>query len=370
MSFFRHFSDLSRLMQMPRPKRRLVFYSEGKNYWVHLEPLVRDMLAAGAEVCYISSGKDDPGLALSHPLLHVFKTDEGGFRNWLFANIDTDIMVMTMPDLHRLQVRKSRHPVHYVYVHHSLASMHMIYRKGAYDHYDTIFCAGPHHARETRATEARYGLPAKSLVEYGYHRLDAIRAGAKTGKTQDGPRHVLIAPSWGPKGMIETGLGGEIADALAGAGFRVTLRPHPQTLKFAGDEIARIRARHGGNPLFSCEDNVAGQDSLHASDAMVSDWSGAAFDYAFALGKPVIFIDVPRKVNNPDYEEIGLVPVEDAMRARLGPVLAPSGIGRLPDVLRDLPPLSCEDVMREMVYDGAKGRAAGRDFLLEKLGRA
>mgnify|MGYP003326545469 CR=1 FL=1 len=43
------------------------------------------------------------------------------------------------------------------------------------------------------------------------------------------------------------------------------------------------------------------QESLHRSDLMISDWSGAALDYALGLNKPVLFIDVPRKVNNLDY---------------------------------------------------------------------
>ena len=32
---------------------------------------------------------------------------------------------------------------------------------------------------------------------------------------------------------------------------------------------------------------------------MVSDWSGAALEYSFGLKKPVIFLDLPKKVNNP-----------------------------------------------------------------------
>ena len=35
--------------------------------------------------------------------------------------------------------------------------------------------------------------------------------------------------------------------------------------------------------------------SLYQSDLMISDWSGVAFEYAFAFNKPVIFCDVPKK---------------------------------------------------------------------------
>ena len=326
MGFIRHIQDVMRFMQLPKAQRRLTFYSEGKNYWPHLEGLVREVLATSdIPVCYISSGEDDPGLFIEHPNYQVFKIDEGFVRNWLFENIDTDVMVMTMPDLHQYQVKRSKHKVHYVYVQHSLVSLHMVYRKGAFDHYDTISCAGPHHVKEIRAMEEKYNLPSKVLVEHGYGRLDSIineaRKRSNKEKVVDAVKHVLIAPSWGPESTIEIGVGEQIIDQLIGQGCYVTLRPHPQTIKLAKDRINFILKKHGNNPLFSYEANVAGQDSLHNSDIMISDWSGAALDYSFGLNKPVLFIDVPRKVNNQDYEEIDVVPFEADIREKIGMVV-------------------------------------------------
>ena len=326
MGFIRHIQDVMRFMQLPKEQRRLTFYSEGKNYWPHLEGLIREVLATSdIPVCYISSGKDDPGLFLEHANYLTFKIDEGFVRNWLFENIETDVMVMTMPDLHQYQVKKSKHKVHYVYVQHSLVSLHMAYRKGAFDHYDTIFCAGPHHIKELRAMEVRYNLPKKNLLEHGYGRLDAIIEEAKkrpkTAKPTDAPKHVLIAPSWGNEGAIESGEGEKIVDQLMKQGYQGTLRPHPQTIKFAKNKIDSILKKYGNHPLFSYEANVAGQDSLHESDIMISDWSGAALDYAFGLNKPVCFVDVPRKINNPDYKEIGIDAFEAEIRKKIGIIM-------------------------------------------------
>ena len=211
MGFIRHFRDVMRFMQLPKAQRRLTFYSEGKNYWPHLEGLVREWLAiSDTPICYISSGEDDPGLELEHPNYKAFKIDEGFVRNWLFENIDTDVMVMTMPDLHQYQVKRSQHRVHYIYVQHSMVSLHMAYRKGAFDHFDTIFCAGPHHIKEIRAMEEKYNLPKKNLVKHGYGRLDAIIEEAKRRpkreKLDSAPKNVLIAPSWGRKEQLNRGL--------------------------------------------------------------------------------------------------------------------------------------------------------------------
>jgi len=339
MKFFRHLLNVLRFMQLPKEQRRLTFYSEGKNYWPHLEGLVKEVLATSdIPVSYISSGVDDPGLFLEHPNYRTFKIDEGFVRNWLFENIDTDVMVMTMPDLHQYQVKRSKYQVHYVYVQHSLVSLHMVYRKGAFDHYDTIFCAGPHHVKEIRAMEAKYNLPPKNLVEHGYGRLDAIIEEAKIRpfvKKDKFLKHILIAPSWGQHGLIET-VGNQVVDHLIEHGFKVTLRPHPQTVKFAKDKIDAIMERHSQNPLFELEVNIANHESLHQSDLMISDWSGAAFDYAFGLNKPVLFIDVPRKVNNPDYEDLRIEPFEVEIREQIGAILGPSQLNELRDVILSL----------------------------------
>ena len=317
--FVQHLCNVIRYIQLPGYARRLTFYSEGRNYWGYLEPLIKAILAkSDVPVCYISSDEDDPGLHITHPNYRKFVIDEGHVRDWLFRNIETDIFVMTMPDLHQYQVKRSRHTVHYVYVQHSLVSLHMVYRKGAFDHYDTIFCAAPHHVKEIRAMETEFNLRPKRLVEHGYGRLDTILSQSRHHHVKQTPagtgRHILIAPSWGPEGMIESGICESIVGQLLRQQYRVTFRPHPQTRKFAKDKVSVILTQHEGNPLFTHELNIVGQDSLHDSDVMISDWSGVALEYMLALKKPVLFVDVPMKVNNPEYHRIAMEPLESRIR--------------------------------------------------------
>ena len=340
MKYFRYLGNIIRFMQLPKERRRLTFYSEGKNYWAHLGDLVEGVLKnSNIPVCYISSDANDPGLHLQSPNYCSFLIDERWIRNWLFQNIDTEVMVMTMPDLDQFQVKRSRHPVHYVYVQHSLVSLHMAYRKGAFDHYDTLFCAGPHHVKETREMELEYNLPPKTIVEHGYGRLDNIIETAKLQTSQkkhpDTTKHVLVAPSWGPDSIIET-IGDQVVDILLKQGFQVTLRPHPETFKSAKDKIDAIIKKHAANQLFSIVDNVAEQESLHQSDIMITDWSGSAFDYAFGLYKPVLFIDVPMKINNKNYLDISRTPFEMSIREVLGGVVQIDELSALGDLVNSI----------------------------------
>ena len=319
VKFIRFLRNVIRFLQLPGEARRLTFYSEGRNYWPYLEPLLTEVLAVSdVPVCYISSDEDDPGLLLAHPNCRKFLIDEGHVRDWLFSHIETDVLVMTMPDLHQYQVKRSKYAVHYVYVQHSLVSLHMVYRKGAFDHYDTIFCAGPHHMREIRAMESEFDLSPKKLVAHGYGRFDSILSQSRERPVKELPagsrRHILVAPSWGPGGLIESGIGEPIIDHLLRRQYRVTLRPHPQTHKFAHQKVSEILTQHGDNPLFTHELNIVGQDSLYDSDVMISDWSGAALEYLLALKKPVLYVDVPMKVNNPEYRRIAMEPLESVIR--------------------------------------------------------
>ena len=319
-----HLLNAVRFIQLPKDQRILTFYSEGKNYWPYLEGLIREFLAtSNIPICYVSSGEDDPGLFFEHRNYRAFRIDDRFVRDWFFKNINTSVMVMTMPDLHNYQVKRSKHKVHYVYIQHSLVSLHMAYRNKAFDHYDTVFCAGPHHIKEILAMEEKYNLPKKNLVEHGYGLLDAIIEEAsqrpQKQKSIDNPKHVLVAPSWGPNAMIESGLGVEIISQLLIQGFKVTLRPHPQTTKLNTKvKVDAILAKHSNNSMFFYEDSVTGKESLHDSDFMISDWSGVALEYSLGLNKPVIFLDLPKKNNNPKYEEINVVPLEVLIRDKIG----------------------------------------------------
>ena len=113
--------------------------------------------------------------------------------------------------------------------------------------------------------EKKYNLPKKNLLAHGYGRLDTIIKEAnnrpKKNKALNNQLHVLVAPSWGPSGIIETGLCENIIDELMINNFQVTLS-HPRTIKFAKNKIDLILKKYQGNNKFEYEKDVSGQDSF------------------------------------------------------------------------------------------------------------
>ena len=323
---------------LPDAWRNLVVYSEGAADWPHLSSIVWSLLKDEKyPFVYLTSDSADPGLKIQSPLVKSFLIGAGGVRTSLFAKLKADVMVMTLPDLENLSLKRSPDCNHYVYIFHSPVSTHMIYQAGAFDHFDTIFCAGPHHEIELQKRETLFAGKKKKMFRHGYGRLDTILANvessAPTG-TSD-PEHILVAPSWGPNGIFET-IGTELVNRLLEAGFRVTASPHPQTVTKAGAQIKMLLETFGTNDRFVLDTDMRNKQALYESGLMISDWSGAALDYAFGLSKPVLFIDTARKVNNPDYEMLDLEPLEVGIRNTIGRVLPATELDRLPNVIRDM----------------------------------
>ena len=67
---------------------------------------------------------------------------------------------------------------------------------------------------------------------------------------------------------------------------------------------------------------------------MVSDWSGAATEYAFATHKPVIYIDTPQKLSNPDALHVGIEAFEQRVRKEIGVIVAHGAIATLPQIVQ------------------------------------
>ena len=322
-------------------ERAIVFYAEDGGSWPHLAPIV-DVLTGelGRSICYLTSSETDPILADPPDGLRPFEIGEGVGRSFLFRKMEVGVLVATVPQLGIPVLPRSQRAAalgtQYVYVFHSMASTHMIYEPDGFDHYDTVCCVGPYMISEIRRREELEALPAKELVEHGYGRLDTILA------TPSEPRPmnpdlptVLLAPSWGPTCIVET-VGIELVTALRAGGCRVIVRPHPMTKKRSPAAWRALRDAFADDPEVRLDEDIAAATSLRESDVMVSDWSGAALEYAFGIGRPVLFVDTERKVNNSGYQTLGIEPFEATVREQIGRVLAPDALGDAPAMVHEL----------------------------------
>ena len=330
--------ELEKFNELDLDARSIVFYSEDISSFVHFEQIIHELTEKmGCQICYVTSAKDDPILTSQNKRIKAFYIGHGAIRTKFFMELKAEVLVMTMPNLETYFIKRSKvYPVHYVYVFHSMVSTHTIYRKGAFDHFDSIFCVGPHHVEEISATESVYGLKHKNLVKYGYGLLDNLQTNKSMKNqqrcTEDGKKKILVAPSWGKNGLLET-KGLELVKILLDGGYHVTVRPHPMTIRKWSKTIKAIENEFKSNTNFEIEKDVSTFESLYSAYSLISDWSGIAIEYAFACELPVLYIDGSPKINNSSYDKIACEALEITIRNLIGKVISPNELESLPKII-------------------------------------
>ena len=324
--------EVERFKKLDQKDRSIVFYLEKESDFIFFKPVVEKLTQEyDTKICYVTSSKTDPMLSCNDKNILPFYIGDGVARSNFFINLKATIIVMTMPDLETFHIKRSKvYPVHYVYIFHSLNSTQRAYTNTAFDNFDTIFCTGNYQIIEIQERERKFNLNKKKLVKHGYGRLDTLINEARSTdirKNASDKKVVLIAPSWGDYGLIET-KGQEIVSTLLDSGFDVILRPHPVTLKKSNKIIQKIEKEFKDNLNFKLETDIRSTESWFLCDCMISDLSGAAIEYAFAFEKPVLYVVTPEKIVQEN--EIGLVPLEEKIRSEIGEIVSLSQLSLIP----------------------------------------
>jgi len=346
----RTWQNAKRFRSLPNERRSIVFYSEGSAYTKYFRPVITALIRNhGVTLAYLTSDPADPLLLSNDPRIEAFYIGAGSARTFIFQMLRARILIMTMPDLETFHIKRSSvHAVHYAYIQHSMVSTHMIYREGAFDHFDSVLCAGPHQVNEILAWEKHTRLPEKKLFEHGYAPIDSLlelkRSISAPRRAHCDSLRVLVAPSWGPEGLLESGADA-LVEALLRAGYHVRVRPHQRTLKNSPTKVNALSRRFQRHPGFEFDIDATSLRTLLDFDVMISDWSGVAMEFAFGLERPVLFIDTPRKVNNPRWSEIGIAPLEVFYRNQVGAILEPCSSAAAPTMVRRL--YECSDAIAE-----------------------
>jgi CDP-glycerol glycerophosphotransferase (TagB/SpsB family) len=325
--------------KLPWDWRNIVVYSESGQDWHQFSGLIEQLNGPlGRKTCYVTSDAADPGLGRRHENFRAILIPEGLFLTIFFQTKQADIVVLTVMDLDNLHLKRSLHPVHYIYLFHSMGSTHMVDNENSYDHYDSLFCTGPHQVAEIRRREELKGFPAKHLFDYGHPRLEQVieegRAGRR-GQKPEGPTTLLIAPTWGAQSIFNA-CGQPLIRTLLDAGYQVVMRPHYQSLRKSPEAIATVRAAFAGHERFEYVDRMGETDSIMRSSLLITDWSAMALEYSLGLEKPVLFIDLPRRIRNPNWRELGIEPVESTIREQVGEIVSPDSLDEAPAAIERL----------------------------------
>ena len=371
--------DGKRFFADENDNKQLVFYSQASGFYKYFRGLI-EYITQNSDIIvhYVTSDPDDKIFDTANKqIIPYYGGSEREIIGYMMK-MDADMVVMTMPDLDTYHIKRSylRKDIEYVFLDHGMTSFHLMYREGALDNYDTIFCYSPNHIEEVRETEKAYGLPAKNLVKTGYGLLDEMLAEFESlGHVENNPKRILVAPSWQVDNIMELCID-EIIEQLAGKGFRLTIRPHPEFVKRFPDEMQSIIDRYATklDDDFIIQTDFSSNETVFQSDLVITDWSSIAQEFSYATKKPSLFINTPMKIMNPEYKRIPCIPLDISLRDEIGISLDVTELGSLFDTVSLL--LENKEEYRQRITDvlnrnifniGCSDKVAG-DYIINALG--
>ena len=320
--------------------KHLVFYSESNGFYKYFKGIIEYILKhTNITIHYITSDYKDNIFEMEkqNPHIKAYFIDEKRLIT-LMMKMEADVVVMTMPDLETYHIKRSyiRKDIEYVFIPHGMDSNNMTYRTKALNAFDTVFTAGPHQTEEMEKIAKLYGLENQKLVKYGYCLLDDMIAEYEsTEHPENEVKTVLIGPSWQKDNIIDLCLD-EVLASMRGKDYRVIVRPHPQHVRHMPEKFEHLKEQYKDDKNIIIQTDFSSNDTVFNADILITDWSSICQDFAFTTKKPVIFIDTPMKIMNPDYKLIDTEPINIWIRNEIGTVVKLDELDKLDGIVREM----------------------------------
>lgn len=267
-----------------------VIYNEGNQYWNVFKPVADEFEKRKIPLMYYTSSKTDPIFDQKYEFVTSEYIGEG---NTAFAKLNmlsAGFVLMTTPGLQVYQLKRSKNVKHYSHVLH-MPNDATTYRLFGLDYFDSVLLTGDYQKDDIRTLEKNRGINSKELVTVGCSYLDVLSEKINSLPAEE--NHVftvLVSPSWGEVGVLKR-FGERLLDPLAATGWKIIVRPHPQSKKSEADMLKRLEERYKDNANVEWDYNRDNIYSMKKADIMISDFSGIVFDYTFLCNKPVMYVN-------------------------------------------------------------------------------
>lgn len=269
-----------------------VIFADHKRYWNVFKPVCDEFEKRRLPLVYWTASPDDP--ALSEKYEHV-KTEFIGEGNKAFARLNmmnAGIVLSTTPGLDVYQWKKSRNVDCYVHIFHEVGEP-LTYRMFGVDSYDALLFNGSFQEHYIRLLESKRKEKAKECAVVGCCYLDAMKARlSKIGvaERKSDKKTILLAPSWGQSAILSK-YGKDILNALIKTGYKIIVRPHPQSFTSEKEMIENLEKEFPESENFKWNRDNDNFDVLNEADLLITDFSGVVFDFTLVFDKPIIYAD-------------------------------------------------------------------------------
>lgn len=272
----------------------IVIFSDDKRYWNVFGPICDELDKRQMIAEYWTLSDDDPGLEKDYTYVKTKFIGKGNKGYAVLNNMKAKACLSTTPGLDVYQWKRSREVDEYIHIYHDVTEG-MRYRMFGLDYYDTVLLNAQLQEKYIRLLEAKRGIKRKNCVVCGSVYLDDMRrqmAFARNASVVGDKDNitVLLAPSWGPSAILSR-FGDEIISSLMKTGFKIIIRPHPQSFISEKSVVEPLIKKYSHDERLIWDRNNSNIESLAEADILISDFSGIVFDYSFVFDGPVIVAD-------------------------------------------------------------------------------
>lgn len=356
--------------------KHLVFYSESNGFYKYFKGIIEYLLEhTNITIHYITSDYNDNifKMAEENNQIKAYYIDQKKLIT-LMMKMDADVVVMTMPDLENYHIKRSyiRKDIKYIFIPHGIDSINLTQRYKSINAYDIFFACGKYQRLEAEKTYELFNLDRK-VYNWGYSLLDDMIAEYEKSKKskKSKTKQILIAPSWQKDNICDLCLE-ELLDSLKKENnYKITVRPHPQEVRHMKEKFEALKEKYKGNKNIVIQTDFSSNNTIFNADILITDWSSIGYEYAYTTKKPVIFIDTPMKIMNPNYKDIDVEPINIWSRNIIGKSLRTDQLNDINKVIKDFLnngdkyEKKINEMLHDSIYNLGNSAEKGANYIIE-----
>lgn len=310
----------------------IVIYSEGNQYWNVFGTILDEFEKRKANVTYYTSDKNDKFFEKKYEFVTGKFIGNKNIACLKLAGLRANIILMTIPGLNVLQLKRSPNTPHYCHIVHSLDSL-LKYKLYSLDYYDSILCSSKIQAEESKRLATERKALKKEYIVVGAVQYDGLKQNYLS-KNDNEKMNILIAPSWG-EGSLLNEFGIRIIDKISEIeNINITIRPHPQSRISEKKLIDKLIAYSKNRNNIKWHFDDLNYEILSKSDLLITDFSSIVFDYIFLFSKPFIYSTEKFNKDIYDASDAKDMPFDFKIFEELGEELTEKNLNELPDTIR------------------------------------
>ncbi len=310
----------------------IVVFTDHKRYWNVFEPILEEFENRRQTVLYLTCSQDDPIFNKKFKYITGEFIGEGNKAFSKLNLLNASVVISSTPSLDVFQWKRSKNVDYYIHIQHGANDISM-YRMFGTDHFDALPLSGEYQVKEIRQLEEMRGIPPRETPLCGIPYMDEMKKRLEdAGPVPMHERTVLLAPSWGKSGILSR-FGEKLIDALIDTGYKVIVRPHPQSYTSEIDMLNKLMSKYTDESKLVWNRDNDNFEVLRQSDILISDFSGIIFDFTLVFDKPLIYTDTKYDINPYDASWIEEKPWTFRILPALGLELNEDNIGDIKQLI-------------------------------------